>query len=342
MNIQDLPLPLRLRNALTKAGFKTDDDLRDWFAGNGHAHADAEDGVIPGVGATGMKQLEAWATEVSPLREATATASVEPAVIEPRTFGELADGYGTLEEAVAKSTRRHEVAKMVDTAMRGGLEQLGRVREEGSFGGPMLQHSEIQRRSAEFTARGGSVVAANGRGTLILQLEADIQARIAALIPTIKALPHVKELGVEVSAETVGRMALIRGLDALDRAHGGGNGAKKGENRADQPENRDDPPVIAPPDDADVLDTPEGWTKVGPNEAIPIPEAVLHDYYTQNGWNRYWGRVDDQVIYFYWSPEKRLQDLKPFPGTDKSGRRMAEQATPWGPGHVVPTKWTNS
>ena len=340
MNIQDLPLPLRLRNALLKAGFTTSDSVRAWFADHASEFPDI---AIPGVGATGMKQLEAWANEK------TATASVEPAVIEPRSFGELADGYGTLEtpeEAIARGTKRHEVAKMVDTAMRGGLEGLEKKarshRPDDSFGGPTLSHGEIQRRSAEFTARGGSVVAATGRGTLILQLETDIQARIAALIPTIKALPHVKELGVEVSAETVGRMALIRGLDALDRAHGGGNGAKKGENRADQPENREDPPVIAPPEDADVLDTPEGWTKVGPNEAIPIPEAVLHDYYTQNGWNRYWGRVDDQVIYFYWSPEKRLQDLKPFPGTDKTGRRMAEQATPWGPGHVVPTKWTNS
>ena len=367
MNIQDLPLPLRLRNALTKAGFKTDDDLRDWFAGNGHAHADAEDGVIPGVGATGMKQLEAWANEK------TATAAIEPAVIEPRTFGELADGYGTLEEAVAKSTRRHEgattgskrheVVGLLDSAMRGGLEQLDSRRsdeeatrihrrqfdaaleKEVSRGLAMAGTGSFGDMAAMFHASGGSVDVRSGKNArklLALDLEADIQARIAALIPTIKALPHVKELGVEVSAETVGRMALIRGLDALDRAHGGGNGAKKGENRADPTENRDDSPVIAPPEDADVLDTPEGWTKVGPNEAIPIPEAVLHDYYTQNGWNRYWGRVDDQVIYFYWSPEKRLQDLKPFPGTDKTGRRMAEQQTPWGPGHVVPTKWTNS
>ena len=308
MNIQDLPLPLRLRNALLKAGFKTDDDLREWLGGE--SRGDADGLTIPGVGATGLQQLVDWAGAA----EATSGEASTP------------------EEDIAKGTKRHEVTQMVDAAMRGGLDQLGRRSHDVA----------MSRVAAEVKPWVTTMSGPAARNTLILQLEADIQARITALIPTIKALPHVKELGVEVSAETVGRMALIRGLDALERAHKGGNTAKTGENRAESTENREDSPVLAPPDDAEVLDTPEGWTKVGPSESIPIPEAVLHDYYTQNGWNRYWGRVDDQVIYFYWSPEKRLQDLKPFPGTDKSGRRMGEQSTPWGPGHVVPTKWANS
>lgn len=324
MNIQDLPLPLRLRNALLKAGFNTDQDVRDWFDGAGHV--DVEDGVIPGVGAIGMRQLEAW------LNEKTLEVTVEPLEVVKPTFGELADGLAsfeaTPEEAVAKSTKRHEVAQMVDSAMRGGLEKLN-----------SLSHAEIQRRTDVVTSRGGVIETFSSRNTLILKLEEELNTRIAQLIPTIKALPHVKELGVEVSRETVGRMALIRGLDSLERAH---KGAAKPENRQIEAENAavEADPVVS--DDGDAYSTPEGWTKVGPNESIPVPEAVLHDYYTQNGWNRYWGRVDDQVIYFYWSPEKRLQDLKPFPGTDKSGRRVAEQQTPWGPGHVVPTKWANS
>jgi hypothetical protein len=313
MNIQDLPLPLRLRNALLKAGFKTDDDLREWLAVGPITGEPGE--TIPGVGATGLQQLVDWAAEPPPREAATPVAEAS-----------------TPEEDIAKGAKRHEVAQMVDHAMRGGLDQLGRWGHDVA----------MSRAAAEVKPWTTTMSGPAARNTLILQLEADIQARITALIPTIKALPHVKELGVEVSAETVGRMALIRGLDALERAHKGGNQAKTGENRAESTENRDDSPILAPPDDAEVLDTPEGWTKVGPSEAIPVPEAVLHDYYTQNGWNRYWGRVDDQVIYFYWSPEKRLQDLRPFPGTDKSGRRMAEQATPWGPGHVVPTKWANS
>lgn len=326
MHISDLPLPLRLRNALLKAGFNTDQDVRDWF--NGAGHADVEDGVIPGVGATGMRQLEAWLGEA----EKTLEVTVEPLEVVKPTFGELADGLAsfeaTPEEAVAKSTKRHEVAQMVDSAMRGGLEKLN-----------SLSHAEIQRRTDVVTSRGGVIETFSSRNTLILKLEEELNTRIAQLIPTIKALPHVKELGVEVSRETVGRMALIRGLDALERAH---KGAQKAETSAKSAEIDPNEAVPVVSEDADVYETPEGWSKVGPNEAIPVPEAVLHDYYTQNGWNRYWGRVDDQVIYFYWSPEKRLQGLKPFPGTDKSGRKVAEQATPWGPGHVVPTKWANS
>lgn len=340
MNIQDLPLPLRLRNALLKAGFNTDDDLREW---DKSVTADA----IPGVGATGMQQLTDW------LNEKTVEVTVEPLDVAKPTFGELADGLGTLEEAVAKSTKRHEVAQMVDSAMRGGLDKLEKAKKGFELDGWAVAErvprwadgrmvdpiDEIRARTIDFHARGGSVEAGDGRGLLILKLEEELNTRIAQLIPTIKALPHVKELGVEVSRETVGRMALIRGLDSLERAHKGG---VKPETRQIEAENVavEADPVVS--DDGDAYSTPEGWAKVGQGEAIPVPEAVLHDYYTQNGWNRYWGRVDDQVIYFYWSPEKRLQDLKPFPGTDKSGRRMAEQATPWGPGHVVPTKWANS
>jgi hypothetical protein len=137
-------------------------------------------------------------------------------------------------------------------------------------------------------------------------------------------------------------MALIRGLDALERAHGGKNSTEKPEKAAKSadPDPADDVPVVDP--DADVYSTPDGWTKCGPNDKIPVPEAVLHDYYTQNGWFRYWGMVDGTPIYFYWSPEKRLQELSPFPGSDKSGRRVAVQTTPWGPGHVIPAKWANS
>jgi len=180
------------------------------------------------------------------------------------------------------------------------------------------------------------------KSMLVLTLEPDIQAQIEALIPTIKALPHVKELGVEVSAETVGRMALIRGLDALQRAHSTKNGAGKPEIAAKSADPGPEDVIPTPDPDADVYETPEGWTKCSPSDKIPVPEAVLHDYYSQNGWFRYWGMVDGTPIYFYWCPEKRLQDLAAFPGADKSGRRIAVQTTPWGPGHVVPTKWANS
>jgi hypothetical protein len=367
MNIQDLPLPLRLRNALLRAGFQTDDDLRSYF--------DQDTTVIPGVGATGMAQLTAWYNEAP-------TAAPESMLIEAETP----------EEAVAKGVKHGDVVRRLrdqamrqriddaadyDAGMRGGLEQSKSrplITNSGdvvalfhaSGGSVDVRSGENAEKAAQFwrkaaeadaeadfaeqwdayrgeLAKRGAWVETKtgqpGRNMLILNLETDIQARVTALIPTIKALPHVKELGVEVSAETVGRMALIRGLDALERAHGAKNQAEKPAETAKTVENRE--PTL-PTGDEEVFETPEGWTKCGPTDKIPVPEAVLHDYYTQNGWFRYWGMVDGQPIYFYWCPERRLQELGIFPGTDKSGRKMAVQETPWGPGHVVPAKWTNS
>jgi hypothetical protein len=333
MNVADLPLPLRLRNALLKTGFKTDTDLRAWVL-----EADQKkDFALPGIGATGVQQLLAWAAgEADPLRgPAKPTAASNEAPIEE----------ATPEEAVARSTakpQRHEVSQMVDTAMRGGLDGLDGLEAQLRRGEALVQRLGGERWARAERPLMTKDVGGPGpsRGNMLtLVLETDIQARIGALIPTIKALPHVKELGVDVSAETVGRMALIRGLDALERAH---KGAPKSENTAPTAENREDQTPIPPPDDAEELSTPEGWTKVGPTDKIPVPEAVLHDYYTQNGWNRYWGMVDGTPIYFYWSPRRSLQELDVFPGTDKGGRKVAVQETPWGPGHVVPTKWANA
>lgn len=337
----DLPLALRTRNALEKHG------LKDWGA----------------IKAADLSQVHGLGPRGKDFIHALLEADVEPT---------------TPEETIAKGQKRHEVVEKIDYAMRqrlddagdydrgmrGGLESLGKAKKgfeldiesvaeratrwtDGRMVDPV---EEIRARTVDFRARGGSIDASSGQignsegpKLLVLRLEDDIQARIQALIPTIKGLPHVKELGVEVSAEIVGRMALIRGLDMLEKAHGGAKTAAKtpepGDSRATAPENADAP---LPTGDEEVYDTPEGWTKVAHGESIPIPEAVLHDYYTQNGWFRYWGKSNDQVIYFYWSPERRLQDLKPFPGTDKSGRTVALQDTPWGPGHVVPTKWANS
>lgn len=312
---QDLPLPLRTRNALEKHGLLT------W----GQVKA-TDITQLDGLGAKGFAAVQALWT---------------------------VDEQSTPEESIAKGAQRHQIVSMIDSAMRGGLERFELDGYEAAERAPRWADGrmvdpaeEIKARSVDFRARGGSIVALAGSDAsklLVLRLEEDIQARIRALIPTIKGLPHVKELGVEVSAEIVGRMALIRGLDLLEKAHGGAKSTSKtpenGDPRAPAPEKADAP---LPTGDEEVYDTPEGWARVGHGEPIPVPEAVLHDYYSQNGWNRYWGKANDQVIYFYWSPERRLQDLKPFPGTDKSGRTVGIQETPWGPGHVVPTKWANS
>lgn len=360
--IEDLPLPLRLRNALYKAGFSTDADVVAWMNG-----PDA-DVPLRGVGETGLRQLKDWAAESAATRGERGGPTVirRPAKPAVTTLDdERAEDYrrdDVVSPQSAVSGRWNQLAG--DVSMRGGLEALrewmhvdehaainkrqfeAALEKEvtrsftmtgtGSFGDP---DAEIRQRSAEFRAAGGSVTTEQGRGLLMLRLESDIQDRLRAMIPVIKGLAHVKELGVEVSAETVGRMALIRGLDALEKAHSVKNGAPKPEKEADPaPEE----PVSAAEPRNGVHPTPDGWSRCGPNDKIPVPEAVLHDYYTQNGWDRYWGKAGDSVIYFYWTPEMAKQGLDAFPGGDKNGRRIAVQDTPWGPGHIVPANWQNS
>jgi hypothetical protein len=369
MKIHDLPLPLRLRNSLVKAGFTTDADIRD------HFKTDA-DIAIDGIGATGMRQLMDWLSERSARTEASETqnaAQKEPVVIRrPKlAAAKPINGHDYASEdldADASIYRRDDVATPGrwgrytdgDTSMRGGLESLSERRDWADLA---LQQAEraaertaknhqwdAERAStAELSARaasmryeaarlGAETRVETSKDTLTLRLEHELQTQIGQMIPLIKGLAHVKELGVEVSRETVARMALIRGLDALERQYKGKNDAKTDEN---PPETAPDAPVSAAEPKNGVHPTPEGWTRVAAGEKIPVAQAVIHDYYTQNNWFRYWGKAGDSVIYFYWSPEVQFQDLDVFPGTDKTGKTVAVQDTPWGPGHIIPLNWTN-
>lgn len=383
MKIHDLPLPLRLRNSLVKAGFTDDQGLREWLS-----LAPAEDRGIPGVGSTGMLQLYAWVdgVERSARTEASETqnaAQKEPVVIRrPKlAAAKPINGHDSASEdldADASIYRRDDVATPGrwgrytdgDTSMRGGLESLSERRDwadlalqqaeraaertaknhqwdakipEDMFWTPARSaDAELSARAAsmryEAARLGAETRVETSKDTLTLRLEHELQTQIGQMIPLIKGLAHVKELGVEVSRETVARMALIRGLDALERQYKGKNDAKTDEN---PPETAPDAPVSAAEPKNGVHPTPEGWTRVAAGEKIPVAQAVIHDYYTQNNWFRYWGKAGDSVIYFYWSPEVQFQDLDVFPGTDKTGKTVAVQDTPWGPGHIIPLNWTN-
>jgi len=352
MKIDDLPLPLRLRNALTKAGFTTSDELKAWLS-------DPEEEIIPGVGETGMRQLKAWDAEATAPRSERGGPTVirRPAKPAPVDIEERAEDYRRDDVMPAQSAvpgRWNQLAG--DVSMRGGLDALREWMHVGDEQREITQRlvqqwdtekpfrvsdlaSKLDIQRAVVKQAGGSTETTDGRGLLMLRLESDIQDRLRAMIPVIKGLAHVKELGVEVSAETVGRMALIRGLDALEKAHSVKNGAPKTEN---PPDPTPEEPISAAEPRNGVHPTPDGWARCGPNDKIPVPEAVLHDYYTQNGWDRYWGKAGDSVIYFYWTPEMGKQGLDAFPGSDKNGRRIAVQDTPWGPGHIVPANWLNS
>ena len=294
----DLPLPLRTRNALEKHGLTT------WREVN-----EVEDlRAIPGLGQKGADAiLELMRAET--LFEAPAQVTELP----------------TPEESIARANGgRHTVAAMIDSAMRGGLE---------SFGRRDLVLEELHNRNEAFRARGGTIE--TGVGLLALRLESDLQARIGALIPTIKALPHVKELGVDVDEKVVARMALIRGLESLEKTNGQPVAAKPAKAEPSQ----EDAPVVPTMQDGERYATPDGWNKQPPGEAVPASQADVHSYYAAYGWERYWGKVDSTTFYFYWCPEKLNQDVAPFPNGDKGGRKITVQQTPWGPGHILPAGW---
>lgn len=367
MHIHDLPLPLRLRNTLERAGFKTDADILELL--------DTDvDLPIDGVGATGMRQLREWAagtsetatklTGGSELKPAAGPEVIRrPAKPPVTTVEKPINGHDL--DADASVYRRDDVAtpgrwgQLADVTMRGGLEAMRDLKVSHQWDAKVVQdpywtlarpaEAPAYAMDAELAARVASMKAEAARlgaetrvetskDTLTLRLEPELQTQIGHMIPIIKGLAHVKELGVEVTRETVARMALIRGLDALQRQHLPQNDAKKADPTPDQAA---EAPISAAEPKNGVHPTPEGWTRCGPSDKIPVAQAVIHDYYTQNNWNRYWGRAGDSVIYFYWSPEVRFQDLDVFPGTDKNGKTIAVQDTPWGPGHIIPVNWTN-
>lgn len=382
MHIHDLPLPLRLRNALVKAGFSDSEGLRDWL--NGAGYHQTEDNIIPGVGATGMRQLEEWAASTAtPTDEPATKPSAGPEVIRrpakpPATTVEKPINGRDLDED-ASVYRRDDVTtpgrwgQLHDVSMRGGLEAMrdvpisqkwdqkdrgwatvpatdakinhqwdAKVPEDMFWTPARPVDAELAARVASLKAEaarlGAETRVETSKDTLTLRLEHELQTQIGHMIPIIKGLAHVKELGVEVTRETVARMALIRGLDALQRQHLPQNDAKKADPTSDQAA---EAPISAAEPKNGVHPTPEGWTRVAPGDKIPVAQAVIHDYYTQNNWFRYWGKAGDSVIYFYWSPEVQFQDLDVFPGSDKNGKTVAVQDTPWGPGHIIPVNWSN-
>lgn len=342
--ISDLPLPLRLRNALVRAGFTSETDILTWHANGAH--------TIDGVGDTGRNQLIGWLIkEESRLRALAPTTDTTPDTTPDR-------------HAVGRWGRS------ADMSMRGGLESLANYlptepttniksavniksadahdpywtppRRSHQWDAPESYEASLAAKlnaQRAVTAKvGGETVISTSKDALSLPLENEILKRLDDLMPIISSLPHAKEFGIVVDRKIVARMALIRGLDTLERAHNTKNDAAKAENT---PETDADAPVSAAEPTSGVHATPEGWARCGPTDKIPVAQAVIHDYYTQNNWFRYWGKAGDSVIYFYWSPEVQFQDLDAFPGTDKNGKTVVVQDTPWGPGHVVPMNWTN-
>jgi len=343
--IHDLPLPLRLRNSLVKAGFATDADILAWHAAGGS--------TIDGIGDTGRNQLIGWLireeAKLSPNAERAEDYRRDDTFVAPGRWNQLTadtsmrgglESLSTVTSATAKSADEHD--PYWTPARPAPTKAAPRTAQNHQWDAPESYEAELAARlttmRSAIAKAGGETVISTSKDALSLTLESEILKRLDDLIPVISSLPHAREFGITVDRKIVARMAMIRGLDALERAHNGGKEAQKAENAPSEAENT---PVSAAEPPSGVHATPEGWTKCGPTDKIPVAQAVIHDYYTQNNWFRYWGKAGDSVIYFYWSPEVQFQDLDVFPGTDKNGKTVAVQETPWGPGHIVPINWAN-
>ena len=170
---------------------------------------------------------------------------------------------------------------------------------------------------------------------ITLTLDDDVCAHLESAMMEMRQTPTVRELGVEVTYEMVARAALLRGLRTF-------KGQAAREAKAETP-----PPALVVVeeegefelDEFGKLPLPAGWDKCPDRDIVPEPQRLMDEYYKANGWGRYWGKVDTEVIYFYWANEPERHELEPFPGTSANGKNIMNQKTPWGPGHIIPHGW---
>lgn len=187
---------------------------------------------------------------------------------------------------------------------------------------------------------------------LRLTLEDELLVRLDALVPKVGCSAAAREFGIVADRHLVARVALLRGLSIMEAGEVSGRVAPPpalhGGSSSPEPEARpmastSEPPlkakeVIVVGEDG-LVATPEGWNRWGSSERIPAAHTEVHEYYTANGWERFWGRAGDEVIAFYWSPDPELQGLSSYKSLDKDGKEIKLQDTPFGPGHMIPHGW---
>lgn len=175
-----------------------------------------------------------------------------------------------------------------------------------------------------------------------------ILAQLDDLVPVVSESEAVRELGIVVTRETVARLALVRGLKDSNLAPPPPGAPTEVSASSTRPSKADSeavptpesaPVVDAPRDNAGMIRIPEGWNLWRSNERIPEAHADVHSYYDRQGWRRYWGKVDNETMIFYWTPDPALQDVVPYDGVDPAGKLIKVQDTPYGPGHLVPHGW---
>jgi hypothetical protein len=194
-----------------------------------------------------------------------------------------------------------------------------------------------------------------------LNLDALTLKRLDELVPIVAESAAAREFGVDVDRRLVSRVALLRGLTAMEAA-------VPEKPAPDTPQDLSGevapPPPLAIPlpnvdsspsspangvsEGADMSELgedglfglPEGWNMWSSGERIPSEHVDIDNYYQKGGWNRYWGRVGEEVIVFYWSPDPSLQDYPSYKKADRNGKELNVQNTPHGPGHMIPHGWS--
>ena len=184
------------------------------------------------------------------------------------------------------------------------------------------------------------------RQDVTLRLEPKVVQRIDDLICEVSEWPAVREFGVDVTRETVARIALLRGLQDVESQVPAPEPTPV--KRAQAPEPPEPPPETsvaavveeeAERDENGLLVPPEGWAKWNKTERVPSHHEELHAHYEAVGWDRWWGRVGEETITFYWSPDEALHDAALYDKPDMKGKAIMNQKTPWGPGHIIPHGW---
>lgn len=169
-----------------------------------------------------------------------------------------------------------------------------------------------------------------------------------SMIETVAAMPLVLELGISVSRATVARMALVRGIRSLQANEAPPEAPQAKPSASPAPEKpspspkRDASPDNQPTFELNsegLIEPPNGWERWSKNEMVPQEQADVHTYYTNHGWERWWGTSGKERISFYWNRNPDADHLDPWPRKSDNNKSVKVQETPWGEGHIVPHGW---
>ena len=190
------------------------------------------------------------------------------------------------------------------------------------------------------------------RSRVGITLEPRELERIDALIGTVSNSEAAREFGVEVDRSLVLRIAVIRGLQVMEAGAASPRSVitdgvvetpepKKPAKAAEQaPEEEEFD--LETDDDGNLL-PPLCWNEWKSKERIPPEHEEAHEYYSKNGWRRFWGKSGDENIAFYWTGDPRLVELAPFDGKGPDGKGvLVQDCAPYGKGHLIPHSWSTA